>query len=93
MVQETVGSTNEAMTEDLHYVIGGGPAGQSAAQFAAFGRQRILLIDPVHLKLPDLIDVNHVECRLTPNRNLMSITVRIITVVLHELVLISNFFL
>lgn len=48
MVQETVGSTNEAMTEDLHYdliVIGGGPAGQGAAQFAAFARQRILVIE------------------------------------------------
>ena len=48
MVQETVGSTNEAMKEDLHYdliVIGGGPAGQGAAEFAAFARQRILVIE------------------------------------------------
>lgn len=48
MVQEAAGSTNEAMTENLHYdliVIGGGPAGQGAAQFAAFARQRILVIE------------------------------------------------
>jgi NAD(P) transhydrogenase len=48
MVQEGVGSTNEAMTENLHYdliIIGGGPAGQGAAQFAAFARQRILVIE------------------------------------------------
>jgi NAD(P) transhydrogenase len=46
MVQEGVIRTNEEMTD--HYdliIIGGGPAGQGAAQFAAFARKRTLVIE------------------------------------------------
>lgn len=48
MVQKADDGTNEVMTENLNYdliVIGGGPAAQGAAQFAAFARQRTLVIE------------------------------------------------
>ena len=49
MVQEAVGGTREEdMTESRHYdliVIGGGPAGQGAAEFAAFAGRRTLVIE------------------------------------------------
>ena len=48
MVQEAVGGTGEDMTDTHHYdliIIGGGPAGQGAAEFAAFARRRTLVIE------------------------------------------------
>jgi NAD(P) transhydrogenase len=49
MVQEAVGGTGrEDMTDSRHYdliVIGGGPAGQGAAEFAAFAGRRTLVIE------------------------------------------------
>ncbi|HYX72291.1 MAG TPA: FAD-dependent oxidoreductase [Nitrososphaera sp.] len=48
MVQEAVGGTGGYMTKNQHYdliIIGGGPAGQGAAQFAAFARRRTLVIE------------------------------------------------
>jgi NAD(P) transhydrogenase len=48
MVREAVGGIGEAMTGTQHYdliVIGGGPAGQGAAEFAAFARRRTLVIE------------------------------------------------
>ena len=48
MVQETVGGTDGDMTDTHHYdliVIGGGPAGQGAAEFAALARRRTLVIE------------------------------------------------
>ena len=47
MVQETVGDIGET-TDTQHYdliIIGGGPAGQGAAEFAAFAGRRILVIE------------------------------------------------
>ena len=41
MVQEAVGDRGKTMTGIQHYdliIIGGGPAGQGAAEFAAFAR-------------------------------------------------------
>ena len=48
MVQEAVGDTGETMTGTQHYdliIIGGGPAGQGAAEFAAFAGRRTLVIE------------------------------------------------
>ena len=48
MVQEAVGDRGEAMTGIQHYdliIIGGGPAGQGAAEFAAFAGRRTLVIE------------------------------------------------
>jgi NAD(P) transhydrogenase len=48
MVQEAVGGTGADMTDTHHYdliIIGGGPAGQGAAEFAAFARRRTLVIE------------------------------------------------
>ncbi|HEX2472362.1 MAG TPA: FAD-binding protein [Nitrososphaera sp.] len=48
MVQEVVGDRGEAMTGIQHYdliIIGGGPAGQGAAEFAAFAGRRTLVIE------------------------------------------------
>ena len=44
MVQETVGGTDGDMTDTHHYdliVIGGGPAGQGAAEFAALAETTV----------------------------------------------------
>src|SRR5206468_10537117 len=48
MVQEAVGDIGETMTGTQHYdliIIGGGPAGQGAAEFAAFAGRRVLVIE------------------------------------------------
>ncbi len=48
MVQEAVGDRDETMTGIQHYdliIIGGGPAGQGAAEFAAFAGRRTLVIE------------------------------------------------
>jgi NAD(P) transhydrogenase len=48
MVQEAVDDTGETMTGTQHYdliIIGGGPAGQGAAEFAAFAGRRVLVIE------------------------------------------------
>lgn len=49
MVQEAVGGTGEEdLTDSRHYdliVIGGGPAGQGAAEFASFAKRRTLVIE------------------------------------------------
>ena len=48
MEQEAVGDRGEAMTGIQHYdliIIGGGPAGQGAAEFAAFAGRRTLVIE------------------------------------------------
>src|SRR5215216_6797142 len=48
MVQEAVGDKGETMIGTQHYdliVIGGGPAGQGAAEFAAFAGRRTLVIE------------------------------------------------
>jgi len=48
MVKEIVTNTNKAMNDTHHYdliIIGGGPAGQGAAEFAAFAGRHILVIE------------------------------------------------
>jgi NAD(P) transhydrogenase len=48
MVQEAVGDTGKTMTGTQHYdliIIGGGPSGQGAAEFAAFAGRRVLVIE------------------------------------------------
>lgn len=48
MVQEAITEASKIMKDIHHYdliVIGGGPAGQGAAEFAAFARRRILVIE------------------------------------------------
>ena len=48
MVQEVVSDRGEAMTGIQHYdliIIGGGPAGQGAAEFASFAGRRTLVIE------------------------------------------------
>src|SRR5215212_3113508 len=48
MVQEAVNATTHAMRDTPHYdliVIGGGPAGQGAAEFAAFAGKHTLVIE------------------------------------------------
>lgn len=48
MVQEAITEAGKTMKDMHHYdliVIGGGPAGQGAAEFAAFARRRILVIE------------------------------------------------
>lgn len=47
-MQEAVGDVGETMIGPQHYdliIIGGGPAGQGAAEFGAFAGRRILVIE------------------------------------------------